>query len=142
MIRSVTLAAAMAVSTVAGAYAADPDIPKSMVWSAYDLGSSGHGEATGIAIALRKNYGTRVRIVPSGTSIGRMLPMTTGKVRYGFLGNEAFFSAEGSYDFAAEQWGPQNVRIVLGRVASVALATAADANIKTIADMKGPRWAM
>ena len=79
--------------TVSGAYAAGPDVPKSMVWSAYDLGSSGHAEATGIANALRKNYGTRVRIVPSGTSIGRMLPMVTGKVRYGFLGNEAFFSS-------------------------------------------------
>ncbi len=137
MIRSLTLAAMTAALTVSGAYAAGPDVPKSMVWSAYDLGSSGHAEATGIANALRKNYGTRVRIVPSGTSIGRMLPMVTGKVRYGFLGNEAFFSSEGTYDYAAEQWGPQNVRVVLGRVASVALATAADANIKTIADMKG-----
>lgn len=139
MIRTTLLGTALAAALALPAVAADPDIPKSMVWSAYDLGSSGHGEATGIANALRKNYGTRIRIVPSGTSIGRMLPMVTGKVRYGFLGNEAFFSAEGTYDYAAEQWGPQNVRIVLGRVAGVALATAADANIKTIADMKGKR---
>ena len=139
MIGKTLTGAAFAAAVALPAYAADPQLPKSMVWSAYDLGSSGHGEATGIANALRKNYGTRVRIVPSGTSIGRMLPMVTGKVRYGFLGNEAFFSAEGTYDYEAEQWGPQNVRIVLGRVASVALATAADANIKTIADMKGKR---
>lgn len=139
MIRKMVIGTALATALALPAFAADPNIPKSMVWSAYDLGSSGHAEATGIANALRKNYGTRVRIVPSGTSIGRMLPMVTGKVRYGFLGNEAFFSAEGTYDYASEQWGPQNVRIVLGRVASVALATAADANIKTIADMKGKR---
>jgi TRAP transporter TAXI family solute receptor len=139
MIRSAALAVMLAASTVSGAYAADPDIPKSMVWSAYDLGSSGHGEATGIANALRKNYGTRVRIVPSGTSIGRMLPMTTGKVRYGFLGNEAFFSSEGTYDFAAEQWGPQNIRVLLGRVATVGLAAANDVGIKTVADFKGKR---
>lgn len=42
-----------------------------MVWSAYDLGSSGYAEATGIANALKQNYGTRIRIVPAGTSIGR-----------------------------------------------------------------------
>lgn len=139
MIRNAIIGAAFSAALALPSLAADLQFPESMVWSAYDLGSSGHAEATGIANALRKNYGTRVRIVPSGTSIGRMLPMVTGKVRYGFLGNEAFFSAEGTYDYASEQWGPQNVRIVLGRVASVALATAADANIKTIADMKGKR---
>ena len=87
MIRNAFLAAALASALALPASAADLDLPKSMVWSAYDLGSSGHGEATGIANALRKNYGTRIRIIPSGTSIGRMLPMVTGKVTYGFLGN-------------------------------------------------------
>ncbi|MGY9056777.1 MAG: ABC transporter substrate-binding protein, partial [Alphaproteobacteria bacterium] len=77
--------------------------------------------------------------MPAGTSIGRMLPMVTGKVKYGFLGNEAFFSAEGSYDYAAEQWGPQDVRVLLGRVATVGLAAAGDSGIKSIADMKGKR---
>ena len=72
-----TLAAVMAAGA---AYAADPELPRSMVWSAYDLGSSGYAEATGIANALKKNYNTRIRIVPAGTSIGRMLPMVTGKV--------------------------------------------------------------
>ena len=85
MIRTTLLGTALAAALALPAVAADPDIPKSMVWSAYDLGSSGHGEATGIANALRKNYGTRIRIVPSGTSIGRMLPMVTGKVKYGYL---------------------------------------------------------
>ena len=59
-----TIAAVMATGA---AYAAEPVLPKSMVWSAYDLGSSGHAEATGIANALKKNYNTRIRIVPSGT---------------------------------------------------------------------------
>lgn len=61
------------VSAIAGimfagaAYAEDPKLPNSMVWSAYDLGSSGYAEATGIANALRENYRTRIRIVPAGT---------------------------------------------------------------------------
>jgi len=139
MIRNAFLAAALASALALPASAADLDLPKSMVWSAYDLGSSGHGEATGIANALRKNYGTRIRIIPSGTSIGRMLPMVTGKVTYGFLGNEAFFSTEGIYDYAAEQWGPQNMRVLLGRVATVGLAAANDVGIKTVADFKGKR---
>ena len=121
------------------AVAADPDLPRSMVWTAYDLGSSGHAEATGIANAFRKNYGTRVRIIPSGTSIGRMLPMVTGKAKYGYLANEAFFAAEGTYDFSAEQWGPQDIRIVMGRVAGVGMAVAADTGVKSMADLKGKR---
>ena len=134
------IASALAGVMLAGtASAADPVLPKSMVWSAYDLGSSGYAEATGIGNALKKNFGTRIRIVPAGTSIGRMLPMTTGKVKYGFLANEAYFSAEGTYDFASEQWGPQNIRIIMGRVAAVGMAVAADTGVKTMADLRGKR---
>jgi len=135
------LASALAGALFAGAaYAAEePKLPRSMVWSAYDLGSSGYAEATGIANALKKNYGTRIRIVPAGTSIGRMLPMVTGKVTYGFLANEAFFASEGTYDFASEQWGPQDIRIVMGRVASNGMATAGDIGVEMVADLKGKR---
>ena len=134
------IATALAGVMMAGtAYAEDPKLPRSMVWSAYDLGSSGYAEATGIANALKKNYNTRVRIVPSGTSIGRMLPMTTGKVKYGFLANEAYFAAEGTYDFATEQRGPQNIRIVMGRVAAVGMAVAKDTGVKQMSDLRGKR---
>jgi len=132
-----TVAAAILAS--GAALAEDPKLPRSMVWSAYDLGSSGYAEATGIANALRKNYGTRIRIVPAGTSIGRMLPMVTGKVKYGFLANEAFFASEGTYDFASEQWGPQDIRTVSGRLASNGFGTAGDIGVKSIADLKGKR---
>jgi len=132
-----TLAATVLASGTA--FAEEPKLPRTMVWSAYDLGSSGYAEATGIANALKENYNTRIRIVPAGTSIGRMLPMVTGKVTYGFLANEAFFAVEGTYDFATEQWGPQNIRIVLGRLASNGLATAGDIGVKSISDLKGKR---
>jgi TRAP transporter TAXI family solute receptor len=132
-----------AVAMLAGAAnAADPTLPKSMVWSAYDLGSSGYAEASGIANALQKKYPTRIRIVPAGTSIGRLLPMTTGKVRYGYLANEVFFAAEGLFDFADQSWGPQDLRIVLGRPASNGLACANDVGITTVASLKGKRIGM
>ena len=127
--------AGMATAATAG----DVKLPRSMVWSAYDLGSSGYAEASGIANALQKKHPTRIRIVPAGTSIGRMLPMATGKVKYGFLANEAFFAAEGSYDFADLAWGPQDIRIVLGRPATVGFATAKDTGVKSIADLRGKR---
>jgi TRAP transporter TAXI family solute receptor len=121
------------------AIAEDPKLPRSMVWSAYDLGSSGYAEASGIANALQKKYPTRIRIVPAGTSIGRLLPMATGKVKYGYLANEVYFAAEGTFDFADQSWGPQDLRIVLGRPATVGFATAGDIGVKSIADLKGKR---
>ena len=135
-----SLVGGLAVTGMAtAAAAADAKLPRSMVWSAYDLGSSGYAEASGIANALQKKHPTRIRIVPAGTSIGRLLPMATGKVKYGYLANEVFFAAEGTYDFADLAWGPQDLRIVLGRPATVGLAVAKDTGVKTIADLRGKR---
>lgn len=127
---------------VATAQAADDvKLDRSMIWSAYDVGSSGYTEASAIADAMMKKYGTRIRIMPSGTSIGRLLPLKTGRVKYAFLATETYFASEAIYDFAAAKWGPQNLRVLLGRPSSVGLATAADAHIKTLKDLRGKRVA-
>lgn len=118
---------------------AQAKLPDVSVWTAYDLGSSGYAEASGIADAIMKKQPMKVRIVPSGTSIGRLLPMKQGKANYGFLANELYFSAEGTFDFAAPSWGPQDVRVVLARPASNAMATAGDIGVKEVKDLKGKR---
>lgn len=119
--------------------AAQAKLPDTSVWTAYDLGSSGYAEASGIADAIMKKQPMKVRIVPSGTSIGRLLPLKQGKANYGFLANELYFAAEGTYDFAVPAWGPQNVRVVLARPAANAMATAGDIGVKAIKDLKGKR---
>ena len=133
--RTLAAAAALALALPAAAQ----ELPRSMVWSAYDVGSSGYTQAAGIADALMSEYGTRIRIVPSGTSIGRLLPMKTGRVTYGFLGNESFFATEAIYDFASREWGPQNLRTVMAAPAAFGLAVAADSGIETFADLRGKR---
>jgi uncharacterized protein len=135
----IALGTAIATGFATAAAAADAKLPRSMVWSAYDLGSSGYAEASGIANALQKKYPTRIRIVPAGTSIGRLLPMATGKVKYGYLANEVYFATEGTFDFADQSWGPQDLRIVLGRPATVGLAVAKDTGVKEISDLRGKR---
>ncbi len=134
-------AAAMAAGMASQAMAADEGVPNQMMWSAYDVGSTGHAEASAVADALMKKHDTRIRILPSGTSIGRLLPLKTGRVSEGWLANEVFFATEAIHDFAAQEWGPQDLRVVMGRPASYGLATAKDANIKTLADLKGKRIA-
>ena len=66
------ITAAVALTTAAtGGPALAAELPRSMVWSSYDLGSSGHTEASGIANALQTRYDMRIRIVPSGLRAGR-----------------------------------------------------------------------
>ena len=130
---------AVAFASAAFADSHAPKLARSSIWTSYDLGSSGHLETAGIAKAFHKQFNTRVRIIPSGTSIGRMRPLVTGKAKYGFLANEAYFAAEGTYDFARSEWGPQDIRILAGRIATAGFAVAEDTGVKEISDLKGKR---
>ena len=133
------LAAGMSFAFAASAGA--QELPKTMIWSSYDVGSAGYAEASAIADAFGKEFGTRVRIQPSGSSIGRLQPLLQGRADYAFLATEAFFLSEGAYDFATPEWGPKPLRAIAGRPASTAMAAAGDAGIKTVADAKGKRIA-
>jgi len=116
-------------------------LPDTMTWSAYDVGSAGYAEASAMADAFGKKFGTKVRIQPSGSSIGRLQPLLQKRADVGFLATETFFATEGTEDFAAKRWGPQDLRVLAGRPASFGLPTAKDANIKTFEDLKGKRVA-
>ncbi len=118
-----------------------PKLPKTMIWSTYDVGSAGYAEASAIANALGQKFGTQIRILPSGSGIGRLQPLLKGRADFGFLATEAFFVSEGIYDFAKPDWGPTQLRTLGGRPASISMVTAADANIHAIADAKGKRAA-
>ncbi|MBC8418154.1 MAG: TAXI family TRAP transporter solute-binding subunit [Pseudomonadota bacterium] len=114
-------------------------LPKTMIWSCYDVGASGYVQASAIADAFVKKYGIRIRLLPSGTSIGRLMPLTTKRVICGFLANEVFFAVEGLYDFSTIEWGPQDLRVLLAHPTTIALATTKESGIKAIKDLKGKR---
>lgn len=116
-------------------------LPDNMVWTSYDVGSAGYAEASAIADSFGKKFGTRVRIQPSGSGIGRLQPLLQGRADYAFLATEAFFLSEGAYDFAAPEWGPRQLRTVAGRPASITLIAAGDAGIKKVEDARGKRIA-
>lgn len=144
MTRSLTvtlLSASLALAVSTTAYAEPPTLPDTMIWSSYDVGSAGYAEASAIADAFGKEYGTRIRVKPSGSAIGRLQPLLSGDATVGFLATETFFATEGVYDFATRRWGPQDLRVLAGRPSSFGIFTAADANIKTLADLKGHRFA-
>ncbi|MEX1214691.1 TAXI family TRAP transporter solute-binding subunit [Saccharospirillum sp.] len=121
------------------AFAQDVTLPQTMVWTSYDLGSTGYVEASAMADALDKEFGTTVRLTPSGTAIGRMLPLIRGRASYGFMGNEILFAGDASYEFAAQDWGPQDLRVLMGRPAAVGLVTGQDTDIQSSYDLKDQR---
>ncbi len=115
------------------------NLPKTMLWSCYDVGASGYVQASAIADAFVKKYGIRIRLLPSGTSIGRLMPLATKRVNCGFLANEVFFAVEGLYDFSSREWGPQDLRVILAHPTSTAMATTKESGIKEIKDLRGKR---
>jgi TRAP transporter TAXI family solute receptor len=115
-------------------------LPRTMLWSCYDVGSSGYVQASAIADALVKKHGVRVRLLPSGTSIGRLMPLTTRRVDAGFLATEVFFATEATYDFSTIEWGPQDLRVALAPPTAIAsFATTKVSGVKALGDLKGKR---
>lgn len=133
--------AACGVLALSAFSAASQDLPTTMVWTSYDVGSAGYAEASAIADAFGKEFGTRIRIQPSGSGIGRLQPLLQGRADYAFLATEAFFVSEGAFDFATPDWGPKELRAVAGRPAGITLIAAGDSGIKTVADARGKRIA-
>lgn len=116
-------------------------LPEMMTWSAYDVGSRGYVQGAAISDALTKKYKAKVRILPSGTSIGRVQPLKGGAANYGLLADEVFFGVEGLYEFANIAWGPQDFRVILAHPAPVGLVATAKSGVKTLKDIKGKRVA-
>jgi TRAP transporter TAXI family solute receptor len=114
-------------------------LPGMMTWSAYDVGSRGYVQAAAISNALTKKHGSKVRILPSGTSVGRLMPLKTGAATYGFLADETYFAAEAIYEFAYPEWGPQDLRVILAHPAPTSMAATAKSGIRTPKDFKGKR---
>lgn len=117
------------------------ELPDTMTWTAYDVGSQGHSEASAIADAFGRAYDTRIRIQPAGSAIGRLQPLVSGRADYAFLATESFFATEGLYDFSDRRWGPQDLRAVAGRPSTFGVPSAAEADIHTLADLAGKRVA-
>jgi TRAP transporter TAXI family solute receptor len=134
--------AASGVASRAGAQTNLAGLPSTMVWSTYDVGSTGYVEASAIADAFGKKYGSRVRLQPAGTAIGRVLPLTEGKASHAWLANECYFAAEGLYEYAAPDWGPQDLRTLMGRQNAFSVVATKVSGITEPKHMKGKKFAI
>lgn len=111
-----------------------------VVWSTYGTGTNTYADTAAVASAITKKEGARVRIITSDTAIGRLAPLEQGQAQVSRTGDEYIFAFEGDYDFATEEWGPQDMRVVWAPVAPHGLMVRDDSGIETFEDLRGKRF--
>ncbi|MFN4088868.1 MAG: TAXI family TRAP transporter solute-binding subunit [Alphaproteobacteria bacterium] len=140
------LAAIVSVAALAvgSAAASEVKLPSTVAWTAYDVGTTGYNQAVGIGSVIKNRVGASLRVLPGKNDVSRMAPLREGKVQFSATGSDSVYAQEAMYIFGYRDWGPMNVRLIILNVsdaASTSLATAKDANIKTLYDLKGKRVA-
>ena len=135
--------AAAALGTSSAALAAGDTLPKQLAWTAYGTTSSGYAQSVAIGNMLKNRYGTALRVLPGKNDVSRMTPLKDGKADMCACGIASYFGSEGVMLFAKKGWGPQPIRVIRTSMGSfgLGLATAKDANVKRMADLKGKRVA-
>ena len=122
---------------------AEVNLPRTMAWTAYNLGTTGYNQAVAIGKVLKDNHGVTLRVIPGKNDISRLLPLMKGRVQFSANGAATFFASEGMFQFAAADWGPLPLRLVMmsNGLNNQALAVTADSGIKTLSQLKGKRVA-
>ena len=136
-----TMAAALMLLPAAAGAA---DVPKMISATTYTVGSTGYAISIGLCKAIEEKGGVKVKVVPAGTDIAKLMPVKAQEASFSILtGAGQFMASRGLQLFAAPNMGPQRLRLVwacnLGAVAG--MMTRADSGIKTLADLKGKRVA-
>ena len=130
--------------TVAGLTLAQPnqvELPRQMAWTAYNLGTTGYNQAVAIGAMLRNRYNVTLRVIPGQNDVSRLLPLKTGRVDFTANGVATYFAQEGMFQFAAQEWGPQPLRLLMtsNGLSNQAVAVAADTGVTSFAELRGRR---
>ncbi|EXF25702.1 TRAP ABC transporter substrate-binding protein [Nesterenkonia sp. AN1] len=120
---------------------ADSDaLPEQSVWSTYNVGTGTYNDLAAIANTLTNEEGLQVRLMTSDTGIGRLAPLVNGTADYARAGDEYFYAFEGDYEYANEQWGPQDVSLVWAPLGYYGLLVRADSGIDSFEDLEGTQF--
>ncbi|OFE14118.1 C4-dicarboxylate ABC transporter [Pseudohongiella acticola] len=138
---SATLAVAMCLSGSAFGQSEQPELPRQMAWTAYNLGTTGYNQAVAIGAMLRDRYNITLRVIPGQNDVSRLLPLDTGRVQFSANGVATYFAQEGMFQFADPQWGPKPLRLLMSSngLSNQAVAVAADTGVTSFAELRGRR---
>ena len=118
-----------------------PPKPKLITIATFDIGASTYAELAAIGEGIHKKFGVKIRNVPVGNSIARAIATRAGSTQIWGSCSAYYACAEGIFDFATPEWGPQPIRALTmsKRTASFSPGTGKKSGIKTMADVKGKR---
>ncbi|MDP2377231.1 TAXI family TRAP transporter solute-binding subunit, partial [Reyranella sp.] len=141
--RNIVLAAgAITASLIASAAAAQEiKLPPSLTMTAYDTGTSGFNIAVAIGKVMKEKHQSDLRVLPAGNDIARLAPLKAGRAQASAMGIGGYFAAEGVFEFATKDWGPQPLRLMLSAAScnAITLNVAKDTGVKEVKDLKGKR---
>lgn len=142
-LRLLTAATAASALLMSGCAAGETEmvggIRDPFVISTYGSSTSTYADMAAVSDAVSRATGARVRIITSDTAIGRLAAMKSGAAAMGRLGDEYIFAFEGLNEFANEDWGPQDTRVVWAPLSPHSLMTRTADGIETPADLKGKK---
>ncbi len=142
-VMALVLSVGLSIPSRAGAASEAQKLPGLIIWTTYDVGTSTYMQTACMADGVIKKTGMKLRILPSGNDIGRLIPVRSGVAHFSTMSaGTAYSSTYGLYEYARYEWGPQSLQQVLSVIdweQSISLAAAADADIKTLKDLKGKR---
>jgi TRAP transporter TAXI family solute receptor len=114
-----------------------PDIIK---LATYDIGATAYSMYGFLGEAMGEKFKTKLRAMPIGTDIARMIPVKNKQVEFCGQCGDVYFAAEGLDRYADKNWGPQPLRIVwLARQPGLVGIVRGDSGIKKSADLKGKK---
>lgn len=114
-----------------------PDIIK---LATYDIGSTAYVMYGFLGEAIGDKFKTKLRAMPIGTDMARMIPVKNKQVEFCGQGGDVYFAAEGLDRYADKNWGPQPLRVVwLARQPGHVGIVRGDSGIKKCADLRGKR---
>ena len=144
MTRNAFLLRATLAALAAGASAQSIKLPATLTVTAYDTGSSGFNIAVAVGKAMKDKHGTDVRVLPAGNDVARLAPLKGGRAQASYMGIGVYFAQEGVFEFAAKDWGPQPLRLIVASSAcnAISLGVAKDTGVKEIKNLRGKRIGM
>jgi len=109
------------------------------MFTCLDAGSEAFVFATGIGEALRKTTGLTVRVLPTGTGVGRITAIKTGIADIALCAYEAYAACQGIEEFASPEWGPQKLVSLYTPVGFATGAATKASSLETLYDLKGAK---
>jgi TRAP transporter TAXI family solute receptor len=138
----ITAGLVLAASVASGSVSAQGiKLPETLTMTAYDTGTSGFNIAVAVGKVFKEKYKSDLRVLPAGNDIARLAPVRNGRAQASAMGIGGYFAAEGVFEFAIKEWGPQPLRVMLSASScnAITLNVAKDTGVKEVKDLKGKR---